>query len=191
MSRWEAPSPASAVLVVVDVQVGFANASSNHVVPVITELLAAWQAAGRDSVVATFTNPPGSPYETISNWTKLRTDAEQALVPELIPLAQSATARFSKSTSDLFQVDDALAAFRTHGWTDIVICGIDTDSCVHDTAVGAYHRSITPWLVTDACASSGGPEYHDIALKLAARNLGGRLVSSTDVHHWLRKDGTH
>ncbi|GAA3083901.1 hypothetical protein GCM10020000_82690 [Streptomyces olivoverticillatus] len=50
------------------------------------------------------------------------------------------------------------------GWTDLLLCGIDTDSCVYDTAVAAYHGGLRPWIVTDACASTGGAEVHEAAL---------------------------
>ncbi|MFB7673120.1 isochorismatase family cysteine hydrolase [Kitasatospora purpeofusca] len=184
MRKWLSPNLDSTTLAVVDVQVGFVNEASTHVVPVIAELLSNWQARGRASVVITYTNPEGSPYETISGWTKLRTPAEQALVPELVPLADGSSARFTKSTSSAFEVNEIEDFFRSTGTTDLVICGLDTDSCVHDTAVGAYHRSITPWIVTNACASSGGADYHEIGLRLAGRNLGGRLVTSSDVLAW-------
>ncbi|MEV4559080.1 isochorismatase family cysteine hydrolase [Kitasatospora sp. NPDC049285] len=182
----------STVLVVVDVQVGFVNEASAPAVPVATGLLEAWQDAGGASIVASFHNPPNSPYEKISSWTKLRTDAEQALAPGLQRLADRATAAVTKTTSNLFLADGVLDLFRTSGWTDLVVCGIDTDSCVYDTAVGAYHHGITPWVVADACASSGGTRYHDIGLELAGRNLGRRLiVTSSRVMTWLNSTGDH
>jgi len=64
------------------------------------------------------------------------------------------------------------------GWSDLVLCGIDTDACVYDSAVDAYQTGIRPWIVTDACASSGGPAYHEAALLLASRNVGrGQLLT--------------
>ncbi|MGV9267362.1 isochorismatase family cysteine hydrolase [Kitasatospora sp. NPDC003701] len=180
----------AAVLVAIDVQAGFVRAPSEHAVPTIATLMQAWQRDGRPTIVATFTNPVGSHYERISGWTKLRSPEEQALAPELAPLASVATRRIVKSTSSLFKAPGVLTLFREQGWTDVVLCGIDTDSCVLDTAADAYQYNITPWLVTDACASSGGPEYHDAALLLARRNFGRHLLlTSTDVHRALSAGG--
>ncbi|MEV7123799.1 isochorismatase family cysteine hydrolase [Kitasatospora griseola] len=186
------PRLESAVLVAIDVQVGFVKDSSRHVVPVIADLMRAWQAAGGATVVATFTNPPGSQYEMISGWTKLRTPEEQALAPELALIADAASERITKTTSSFFKVPGVLDTFRARGWTDVVLVGIDTDSCVHDSATDAYQYGITPWLVTDACASSGGSEYHQAALLLAARNFGPRLLlTSSDVHRMLLNQEGH
>jgi nicotinamidase-related amidase len=178
------------VLAVIDVQMGFVKPSSEHAVPAVTQLLKAWQGVGGASVIASFCNPAGSPYETISGWTRLRSPEEVALAPSLIGLAEQATMRFTKSTSNLFLAEGVLNAFRASGWTDVLLCGIDTDSCVLDTAIGAYHHGITPWLVTDACASSGGVRFHDAALELAARNLGSHLlVTSSQARSWLTPSG--
>ncbi|MFG2844192.1 isochorismatase family cysteine hydrolase [Kitasatospora sp. NPDC048296] len=179
------PRLESTVLVAVDVQVGFVRDSSRHVVPTIAQLVGAWQAAGGASIVATFANPEGSQYERISGWTKLRTTEEQALATELAPLAGLAH-QIVKTTSSLLKAPGALELFRSQGWTDVVLTGIDTDSCVYDTAADAYQHGITPWLVVDACASSGGREFHDAALLMASRNFGRRLLlTSADIHRML------
>ncbi|MFJ5120974.1 cysteine hydrolase [Kitasatospora sp. NPDC088548] len=185
------PRLESAVLVAVDVQAGFVKESSRHAVPVIVDLMRAWQRAGGATVVATFTNPPGSQYEKISGWKKLRTPEEQALDPDLAPLAEEATKRIVKTTSSLFKVPGVLDTFKARGWTDAVFTGIDTDSCVLDSASDAYQYGITPWLVVDACASSGGHQFHQAALLLASRNFGQHLLlTSSDLHRTLTQGGS-
>ncbi|MFJ1757321.1 isochorismatase family cysteine hydrolase [Kitasatospora sp. NPDC088134] len=180
------PPLQSTVLVVVDVQAGFLRESSQHVVAPIAELLDAWQRAGGASVIATFENPPGSQYETITGWLRLRSAEEQALAPELVPLAARADLRVSKSTSSILKVSGVLDTFRARGWQHALVCGIDTDSCVYDSAIDLFQYSITPWLLTDACASSGGEKFHAAALLLAKRNLAPRLLITTgDVHRTL------
>ncbi|GLW73700.1 hydrolase [Kitasatospora phosalacinea] len=180
------PPLQSTVLVVIDVQAGFLRESSRHVVEPIANLLKAWQRAGGASVVATFENPPGSQYETITGWVRLRTPEEQALAPELVALAAQADLRVVKSTSSLLMVPGIIDTFRARGWQHALICGIDTDACVYDTAVALFQNSITPWLVVDACASSGGEALHNAALLLANRNLAPRLlIAAEDVHRML------
>lgn len=175
-----------AVLVVVDVQVGFINDHSRTVVSGIVDLVQAWQDAGLPIVVARFRNPVGSPYEVITGWTRLRSEAECALAPELEPLAAGAVALVEKTGSSIF-TPGFEQLVREAGWTDVVLCGIDTDSCVYDSAVAAYQRGYRPWLISDACASSGGAQYHDAALMLARRNIGAtQLISSGNVQAWIR-----
>jgi nicotinamidase-related amidase len=165
--------------VVVDVQRGFVNRHSEHVVPAVVRLVEGWTAVGMPVVFTRFQNVPGSPYERISDWTHLRTSEEQALIDELEPYARSAAGIIDKSVSSALTADlqQLLAGNR---WTDLVLCGIDTDSCVYDTAVAVYQRGLRPWIVTDACASTGGVEFHEAALLLARRNIGTSQLLTVD-----------
>ncbi|MFD5451242.1 isochorismatase family cysteine hydrolase [Streptomyces sp. NPDC127100] len=171
--------PRTAALVVVDVQHGFVNRHSEHAVPQVVRLVDAWTTAGQPVVFARFHNAPGSPYERISNWTRLRSADEQALVPELEPYLDVAALVIDKTVSSALTEDLSRLAAERH-WTDLVLCGIDTDSCVYDTAVAAYHGGLRPWIVTDACASTGGAEVHEAALLLARRNIGAHQLLTVD-----------
>ncbi|MEV4333470.1 isochorismatase family cysteine hydrolase [Streptomyces sp. NPDC049597] len=172
--------PRSTALLVIDVQQGFVNQHSRSVLPAVVRLVKGWHALGAPVVLTRFHNEPGSPYETITGWTRLRTPEEQALVPELVPYIGRAAAVIDKGQSSLFTAE-GIDLIRDAGWSDLVLCGIDTDACVYDSAVDAYQRGYRPWIVTDACASTGGPEYHDAALLLAARNIGPDHVVTSDA----------
>jgi nicotinamidase-related amidase len=166
-------------LVVVDVQRGFVNRHSMHVVPAVVRLVEGWTSAGMPVVFTRFQNVPGSPYERISDWTQLRTSEEQALIAELVPYARSAAGIIDKSVSSALTADLQRLVAQSR-WTDLVLCGIDTDSCVYDTAVAVYQRGLRPWIVTDACASTGGAEFHEAALLLARRNIGTSQLLTVD-----------
>ncbi|MGW2890554.1 isochorismatase family cysteine hydrolase [Streptomyces griseoruber] len=173
--------PRSTALLVIDVQQGFVNRHSRGVLPAIAHLVEGWRAAGAPVVFTRFHNTPGSPYERITGWTKLRTAEEQAVVAELAPFIDGAAAVIDKAQASAFTPEGA-EIIRNAEWTDLVLCGIDTDACVYDSAVAAYQSGYRPWIVTDACASSGGAQYHDAALLLAARNIGAsQLVTSETV----------
>ncbi|WP_425566444.1 hypothetical protein [Nonomuraea roseoviolacea] len=55
---------------VVDVQQHFVREASAHVVPVIVDLVARWQAAGGDVVFTRYVNYPGSPFERLMGWSE-------------------------------------------------------------------------------------------------------------------------
>ncbi|AXK37506.1 cysteine hydrolase [Streptomyces armeniacus] len=168
-------------LIVIDVQRGFINHNSRGVVPAVVELVDGWLAGGGAVVFSRFHNPAGSPYERITGWKRLRTADEQALVDELAPYVTRAAAVIDKGESSVF-TEEGIRVFRQAGWTDLVLCGIDTDACVYDSAIAAYQRGYRPWIVTDACASTGGPEYHDAALLLASRNVSKtQLITSSSI----------
>ncbi|MET8955499.1 isochorismatase family cysteine hydrolase [Streptomyces sp. NPDC004533] len=172
--------PRSTALLVIDVQQGFVNRHSSGVLPAIVRLVEGWRAAGAPVVLTRFYNKPGSPYETITGWTRLRTAEEQALVAELAPFVDDAAAVIEKAQASVFTPEGA-EIIRDSGWTDLVLCGIDTDACVYDSAVAAYQSGYRPWIVTDACASSGGAQYHDAALLLAARNIGASQLVTGEI----------
>ncbi|MFI9311179.1 isochorismatase family cysteine hydrolase [Streptomyces triculaminicus] len=182
--------PRTTALIVIDVQNGFINQHSRGVVPAIVRLVKQWRDAGAPIVFARFHNALGSPYERITGWTKLRTAREQALVSELTMYAATAAGVIDKAQSSVF-TEEGVQLIRESGWSDLVLCGMDTDSCVYDSAVAAYQSGLRPWIVTDACASTGGSQYHDAALLLAARNVSPRqLVTSQDVLNQLGRQGT-
>ncbi|MFI1189298.1 cysteine hydrolase [Streptomyces californicus] len=168
-------TPHTAALVIVDAQAGFINEHSQHAVPQLVRLVHAWSTTSRPVVFTRFYNPPGSPYEHVTGWTGLRTPQEQRIVDELAPYASSAVAVVDKAGSSVL-TPEFIATVENAGWTDLVLAGIDTDACVYDTATAAYHRGLRPWIVTDACASTGGPEYHAAALLLARRNISPRQL---------------
>jgi nicotinamidase-related amidase len=181
MGKADWVDPRSTALLVIDVQKGFVNRHSRGALPAIVRLVEGWRAVGASVVFTRFHNELGSPYETITGWTRLRTPEEQALVEELTPFTDSAVTVIDKAQSSVFTPEGA-QMIRDRGWRDLVLCGIDTDACVYDSAIAAYQGGYRPWIVTDACASTGGAEYHDASLLLAARNLGAnQLVTSKTV----------
>lgn len=171
----------SAVLVVVDVQNGFVTEQSRPVVPVIASLVARWQEAGGDSVFTRYLNYPGSPYERLIKWHALQKSPETDIVDELVPYAARATATLDKTVYTLF-TDEGDALVRKHGWTDLYICGIDTESCVLKTAVDAFERNLTPWVLADASASHSSAEAHEAGLFVTGKFIGvGQIIRTADV----------
>ncbi len=177
------------VLVIVDVQNGFVREQSAHVVPLIVDLVARWQAEGGDTVFTQYFNYPGSPFEHFFGWRRLQSSPETDIVPDLQPYAERATAVLDKRIYSAFTTDGAeLIAQR--GWTDLYVCGIATESCVLKTVVDAFERDLTPWLIKDASASHAGTEAHEAGLLVARRFIGpGQIISIADVPTTLIHQG--
>ncbi len=173
--------PDKTVLVVVDVQNGFVGSRSRHVVPVIVDLVHRWQARGGSTIFSRYLNYPGSPYERLIGWTSMRSAPETDLVTELQPYAAKATAVVNKTIYSLFN-DQGVDIFARGGWTDLLICGIATESCVCKTAVDTFERNLTPWVLVDACASHAGTVTHEAGLVVTSRFIGKRqLISTSDL----------
>lgn len=175
-------SVSRAALIVIDVQNGFVTEDSKHVVPVIRDLVDQWQAAGGDTVFTRYFNYPGSPYERLIGWSELMSPPATDIVDELRPFAARATAVVDKHTYSLLTDREGRELVRRYQWTDLYVCGIDTESCVLKTTVDAFEHDLTPWLIKDASASHSGAIPNDAGLLLAGRFIGeSHIISVTDV----------
>lgn len=172
---------ARAVLMVIDVQNGFVNDRSAHAVPVIAEIVRKWRANGGALVFTRFHNYPGSPYERLIGWTRLTAGPETELVPELAAYVDDTTPVVNKNVYTLF-THEGEQLVRDNGWTNLYLCGIDTDNCVLKTAVDAFERGLTPWIIADASSSTGGQPAHDAGLLVARRFIGvGQVITSDNL----------
>lgn len=171
--------PSSSVLVVVDVQNGFVSDESAAVVPRIAALVDRWQRAGGAVVLTRYLNYDGSPFQRLIHWFKLQSAPETDLAPEIACLAdQPSTYQVDKGTYTLFN-DAGAKLVADHGWTDLLIVGIATESCVLKTAVDAFERDLTPWVLRDAVASHDGVKPHEAGLLVAERFIGLDQVVET------------
>jgi len=172
----------SAVLVVVDMQRGFVHPNSEYVVPRVVGLVERWTEAGGALIFTRFLNWEKSPFERFFNWSALMTSPQTDLVPELESYAAGPNATIvDKPFYTLFTAEGEHAVSEG-GWTDLVICGLTTESCVLKTAVDTFERHLTPWVVTDACATHAGEKANAAGLLVISRFIGpGQLVTSADI----------
>lgn len=171
----------NAALVVIDMQNGFVNRHSMHAVPAIADLVTNWTSAGRPVLFTRYFNYPDSPYERFFQWHRLQATPETDIVPELADHAADAHATFDKTGYTLF-TPEATGLIRRARWTDLVFCGVATESCVLKSAADAFEHGYAPWIVTDACASDAGTDVHDAGLTVARRLIGpGQLITTNQV----------
>ncbi|MDQ3763518.1 MAG: cysteine hydrolase [Actinomycetota bacterium] len=166
------------VLVVVDVQNGFITEHSKPVIPVIVDLVRRWQAADGDIIFSRYLNYADSQFERLIGWTKMTHGPEIELVTELAPYIGPSIPIVDKYIYTLF-TPEGTRLVDEHGWTDLYVCGIDTDICVLKTAVDAFERNLTPWVLKDACASHAGPKAHTAGLYIIGRFIGTNQIIQT------------
>ncbi len=168
---------APSMLLVVDVQNGFINEHTAHVIEPINTLIGAFSDRGIGVAYTRFVNTPDSGYARWIGWTRFMGEPETVLFDAL-----------DTSAGPVF-VKHGYTAF-THEFSEhvveqqierLILCGIATDGCVLKTAVDAFERDIEPVVVIDACASHAGREVHDAGLMLLARFIGaGQLKSVSE-----------
>lgn len=151
---------------VVDVQNGFVSSKTQHVIPKIKELLPSFSDG---LIIATkFINRPGSPYDCIINWGRLKTSPETDLYEGIEPLCNHIIEKdiYSALTNEVIEL------LKENNVTEAYIAGIDTDCCVLKTAVDLFERNIKPFVLVDYCASNGGEESHLAAIRVLQRSIG-------------------
>jgi nicotinamidase-related amidase len=172
---------ASAALIVVDCQNGFLNDFTAPAARRIVTLTRRWTGGGLPVVFTRYHNYPGSKFERLLDWTEVRHAPDTELIDELRPLAEAGAAVIDKTGYSAFTAE-MLKLVENEGWTDLVFCGFDTDTCVLKSTVDAFEAEYTPWLVRDACASHGGRGQHRTAVTMIGRFIGQRqLITHQDV----------
>jgi nicotinamidase-related amidase len=160
------------VLLIVDMQNGFLGRRSQHVLPSVVKLVDEFKRRGLPVVFTRFHNNPGSHYEQLIGWTRLRTSPETDLHPDLEPYANEVV---DKDIYSAFTPSFS-AMVEQNRWRTIAICGVATDGCVLKTAVDAFERNLVPLVISDACASHAGEDVHNAGLMLLGRFIGKQQI---------------
>lgn len=100
------------------------------------------------------------------------------VVPELAPLPGEATV-FKHRYSPFHNTDMDLL-LKNLDVDTLLVLGVNTNNCVMCTCFEAFNRDYRVFLITDACASMNGPDYHDAAVKLISASLAWP-VTAADV----------
>ncbi|WP_280406621.1 cysteine hydrolase family protein [Nocardia carnea] len=184
-----------AALLVVDVQNGFVNEFSEHVVPVIVDLATQWSRTGRPTVYTRYWNYTDSPWERLIGWRALYGPPETDIVDELSGLVSEPGSHTLDKRVYTALTSEGIDLIEGLGVTDLVICGIATDACVLKSALDAFERGYTPWVVRDAVASNAtrhrAAEIHESALLHISRLVGGsQVVDSYEVLESLGERAT-
>lgn len=106
------------------------------------------------------------------DWNEMVSGEETELSPILTPVVSKTFDKPSYSPVS----PPLLRALRSNAITTVAICGVDTDACVMATAIGLFDAGLETFVVSDGCASSGGQEYHEAAIKILKRNIGEKYV---------------
>ena len=73
---------------------------------------------------------------------------------------------------------------RILGKENILICGVNTDTCVYGTTFGASNRGYKPILVEDCVGSMRGKEQHTSALNIISKSIGW-VIKKNEIYKKL------
>jgi len=74
---------------------------------------------------------------------------------------------------------------RILGIKNILICGVNTDTCVYGTTFGASNRGYKPIIVEDCVGSMRGKEQHDSALEIISKSIGW-VIKKNEIYKKLK-----
>jgi nicotinamidase-related amidase len=99
----------------------------------------------------------------------IRGEAGHDIIPELYPLPGEAVV--DKPGKGAFFATDLDAMLRSRGLTQLIVCGVTTEVCVHTTVREANDRGYECLVVAD-CVGSYFPEFHAMGLRMIAAQGG-------------------
>lgn len=165
------------ILVVIDMQKGFVNEYSSHIIENVDALIRGCKELSVPVVFTRFFNVFGSPYETLIGWERVYREPETDIVDELLPLVEALIDKnfYTALTPDFVEL------IQQNVWKTIILCGIATESCVLKTAADVFELGLRPIVISDACASDMGRNSH-LAGLLSLESLIGQdqIMTSHD-----------
>lgn len=132
----------NAALIVVDPQNGFLNEHTRPVLAPMADLVVRWQEAGGRFLISRYHNYPGSPYERLLDWHEVYGPPDTDICDELGAHVPRAEAVIDKTGYTALN-DAALKVIAAQSWTDLVFCGMDTDTCVLKSVADAFDLGFT------------------------------------------------
>jgi nicotinamidase-related amidase len=102
------------------------------------------------------------------------------IIPELYPVAGEPV--IDKPGKGAFYNTELTDLVEEHGLTQLIVCGVTTEVCVHTTVREANDRGIDCLVLSD-CTGSYFPEFHETALRMIVAQGGifGWVGDSTGV----------
>ncbi len=108
------------------------------------------------------------------------------ILPELGPAPEDVVIR-SKKRLSAFYGTDLESVLRWRGVTTVALAGINTNTCVLNTAFDAFNRDLQVIIIADGVASMYGDDLHLFALQNVSRCLGW-VVTADEFLQLLRPE---
>jgi nicotinamidase-related amidase len=159
------------MLLVIDVQNGFISDKTRFVVNRIRDLIS----ANRFSNIAftQFINTDASQYERFLDWSNLKSPQEQLITEELRDHAEIVFQKGEYSVVNN-EFKEYLSQNKIH---TVYLTGIDIDCCVLASSFGIFDMGIRPIVLAYYCASNGGSESYEAALRVLERTIGPKQIT--------------
>lgn len=162
-------------LLMIDMQKGFISERTNHVVERVRQLVE--QDIFSCMLATKFINIDNSPYRDFLHWDRFSKDSDET---KLLSFIEEKSNRVYEKYVYTAVNPSLLTYLRERNIQEVYLLGINTDCCVLKTAVDLFEVGIRPVVLAYYCASNGGMESQDAAIRVLQRLIGKDNV-------WLSK----
>ena len=159
-------------LFIIDVQNGFVSDKTEHVVPRILKLMQRF--SGQLVIATQYINKEKSAFSEIMHWKGLKDSPDIDLIDGIQKRASNVVKKYTYTAC----TEEVTKILKKNKITEVYLAGIDTDCCVLKTAIDLFEMNIRPIVLANYCASNGGIESHESAIKVLNRTIGYEQISN-------------
>lgn len=157
-------------LLIVDMQYGFINEYTNHLVERVEDLITD---VSFDTIISSkFINTKDGPCVTIANWNDMFDGPETDLIPVV---ALNSDKVVVKDTYTMI-TSEVLLYLENNGFQEVYVIGVNTDCCVLKTALDLFDYNIRPIVLEHYCGTTLGRRIHDNTIEILEALIGENNV---------------
>lgn len=157
-------------LLIIDVQNGFITGDTFHIPERLKNLIENYDF--NHIVASQFINSRHAPHFLFTGWDRLMDENACELNEYVGSIAERV---FKKSINSCF-TKEFEEYIKDKEVQKLYLVGIDTDCCVLKTAFDCFDKIINFEVLTHYCASTGGLELHEAAIKIMLRSFGEKCI---------------
>lgn len=160
-------------ILIIDIQRGFVNVATEHIPRRVSIL----QNRYGHVFYTRFVNTEFSPYRRLVGWSEFGEGSEEA---QLAFTPREGAVLLEKNVYSC--VDRRFIGEIINRKIDSIhVCGLDSDVCVTKCAVDLFEHGIDVKVISNACASHLGEDFHHAAMKSIGRFIGHHNIIEVDA----------
>jgi nicotinamidase-related amidase len=162
-------------LVVIDIQNGFMNHSTNHIPEQLNRFINNYGYSFHKIIATQYVNNENTPCYIFEGWKDCMEGSKDA---ELIDFKHDVV--FKKPVYSCYN-DEFKKYLKENDINELYMCGVNTGCCVLHSAFDSYNDLVSTYILADLCGSTSGFQPHLNALQVLRECITKqRVIDTTD-----------